>query len=285
MTATPAKYRPAPISQRDTLLARDGVDDCLVVSVTYLAASATLGELFVWPNGNQMGRRNRAALAKRARGALGPSFASGALNMPAAGPQMLKFLVPDAPALRTVGITMPTLREKLRGGWCAVLAGNPSHIKGASPLGRAGDVGHAIYLHREVNGRILVGDPYRPYSPRFGEWIPAEQVRQFAYRDDDKSLTACFIVQRGAWTQARLRNAALEQEAKHQAHIAERQRAMRKDIAEKLTLASIELETLRLALEQSQDGDPTYAKAAGWESALVTSIEALQELRTEGPRE
>ena len=204
MSVNPLKYKPPPISQRDTLLAKDGVDDCLVVSITQAAGSATLGEIFVWPNGNPMGRRNRTALAKRARKALGPSFTTGSLNIFTAGPSMLASLVPDAPSIRPVDITFPKLRELLRTGYCAVLAGNPSHIKVTSTLKRAGDIGHAVYLHEETDKGILGSDPFKPFSPRFGEWWSPTEVRQFAYKDSDKTLTGCFVIERGEWTREAL---------------------------------------------------------------------------------
>ena len=48
---------------------------------------------------------------------------------------------------------------------------------------------------------ILVDDPYRPGGKQLrGEWIPAKQVRQFAFRDSDSSLTAVWVERYGAWT-------------------------------------------------------------------------------------
>jgi hypothetical protein len=90
-------------------------------------------------------------------------------------------------------------------GHIAVLAGNPSHIQGQSPLKRAGDVGHAIALlrarQRKDGLEILVDDPYRPGGKHLrGEWVPAKQVRQFAFRDRDDTLTAVWVERYGAWT-------------------------------------------------------------------------------------
>lgn len=203
MSVNPLKYKPPNISQRDILLAADGVDDCRVVSTTWLAGAATLGEIFVHPNGNPMGRRNLVALAKKARRSLGPSFATGPLNTTATT-NMLRYLVPDAPTLTYISIPFEELRDYLRKGYSASLSGNPAHIKGDSPLKRAGNVGHEFGLWGEQNDRILVGDPYRPYSPRFGEWRPVKEVRQFAFKDSDRTVTACFVIPRGAWTREAL---------------------------------------------------------------------------------
>jgi hypothetical protein len=201
MTVDAMRYRPLPISQRDTLLAANGVDDCRAVCATYLAATATSGEILITPRGNQMGRRQRTALVKRARRSLGPALATGGLP-PSATTQMLRYLVPWAPTLLAADLTFPQLRAKLLDGHCASLSGNPGDIQGTSPLKRAGDVGHEMFLWGGTEVRCLVGDSYKPYSKRFGEWRPWSEVRQFAWKDSDRTLTACFVVKRGSWTMA-----------------------------------------------------------------------------------
>jgi hypothetical protein len=72
-----------------------------------------------------------------------------------------------------------------------------------------GDIGHAIALLRARERRdgleILVDDPFRPGSKHLrGEWIAAKQVRQFAFRDRDDTLTAVWVERYGAWTAERL---------------------------------------------------------------------------------
>lgn len=201
MTVEAKKYRPLPISQRDTLLAANGVDDCRAVAATYFAATATSGEILITPRGNQMGRRQRVALVKRARHSLGPALATGPLNT-SHTTAMLRYLVPWAPTLYPADLTFPALKAKLQDGWCASLSGVPARIKGDSPLKRAGNVGHEFFLWGGNDDKVLVGDPYKPYSKRFGEWRPWREVRQFAYKDSDATLTGCFVVRRGSWTMA-----------------------------------------------------------------------------------
>jgi hypothetical protein len=91
----------------------------------------------------------------------------------------------------------------------AVLAGNPAHIAGPSPLKRVGDVGHAVALLRARERRdglqILIDDPFRPGGKHLrGEWVAGKQVRQFAFRDRDDTLTAVWVERYGAWTAERL---------------------------------------------------------------------------------
>ena len=46
--------------------------------------------------------------------------------------------------------------------------------------------------------QLLVDDPYRPGGKQLrGEWIAARQVRQFAFRDSDSTLTAVWIERYG----------------------------------------------------------------------------------------
>jgi hypothetical protein len=78
-------------------------------------------------------------------------------------------------------------------------------IAGASPLKRVGDIGHAIALlrarQRKDGLEILVDDPFRAGGKHLrGEWIAAKQVRQFAFRDSDSTLTAVWVERYGAWS-------------------------------------------------------------------------------------
>ncbi len=112
---------------------------------------------------------------------------------------------PAYPTLRTDDIDFKALVALLGDRHIAVLAGNPSHIEGPSPLKRVGDVGHAIALlrarQRKDGLEILVDDPFRPGGKHLrGEWIPGKQVRQFAFRDSDSTLTAVWVERYGAWT-------------------------------------------------------------------------------------
>jgi hypothetical protein len=122
---------------------------------------------------------------------------------------MVGLLWPAYPTLRTDDIDFKSLVALLLDKHIAVLAGNPSHIQGTSPLKRVGDVGHAISLLRARERRegleILVDDPFRPGGKhRHGEWIAGKQVRQFAFRDRDDTLTAVWVERYRAWTAERL---------------------------------------------------------------------------------
>jgi hypothetical protein len=109
------------------------------------------------------------------------------------------------PTVRTDDLDFKGLVALLQDKHIAVLAGNPSHIEGPSALKRVGDVGHAIALLRARQRKdcleILVDDPFRPGGKHLrGEWVPAKQVRQFAFRESDSTLTAVWAERYGAWT-------------------------------------------------------------------------------------
>ena len=158
---------------------------------------------------------------------------------------MVALMWPAYPTLRTDDIDFKALVALLLDEHIAVLAGNPTHIEGPSPLKRVGDVGHAIALlrarERKDGLEILVDDPFRPGGKHLrGEWIAAKQVRQFAFRDSDDTLTAVWVERYGAWTAERLmarqkdrRIDRIEEEAAAAAKEAERtEQRLRARIAE-----------------------------------------------------
>jgi hypothetical protein len=131
----------------------------------------------------------------------------GPLSASAAG-RMVALTWPAYPTLRTDDLDFKALVALLLDGHLAVLAGNPSHIQGPSPLKRVGDAGHAIALLRALERKdgldILVDDPFRPGGKHLrGEWLAARQVRQFAFRDRDDTLTAVWVERYGGWTAER----------------------------------------------------------------------------------
>jgi hypothetical protein len=206
----PGRYLPPHTSQLATKLSADGTDDCLVSSILALVNGASLGEATRTPTGNEPSTAALVRIAVRMRKSLDdPNTATkeqqrGPLPASAAG-RMVVLLWPAYPTLRTDDIDFKTLVALLGDRHIAVLAGNPSHIEGPSPLKRVGDVGHAIALlraRRRKDGlEILVDDPYRPGGKHLrGEWVPAKQVRQFAFRDSDSTLTAVWVERYGAWT-------------------------------------------------------------------------------------
>jgi hypothetical protein len=210
----PRRYLPPHTSQLATKLSSDGVDDCLVCSILALVNGASLGEATRTPQGHEPTTAALVRTAVRMRNRLDdPDTATheqqrGPLPASAAG-RMVALLWPAYPTLRTDDIDFKGLVALLIDEHIAVLAGNPGYIVGPSPLKRVGDVGHAIALlrarERKDGFEILVDDPFRPGGKHLrGEWLPARQVRQFAFRDSDSTLTAVWVERYGAWTAERL---------------------------------------------------------------------------------
>jgi hypothetical protein len=210
----PSRYLPPHTSQLATKLSSDGIDDCLVASILALVNGASLGEATRTPQGYEPSTAGLVRTAVRMRDKLDdPDTATkeeqrGPLPASAAG-RMVALTWPAFPTLRTDDIDFKALVAHLLDGHIAVLAGNPAHIAGPSPLKRVGDVGHAIALlrarERKDGLEILVDDPFRPGGKHLrGEWLPARQVRQFAFRDRDDTLTAVWVERYGAWTAERL---------------------------------------------------------------------------------
>ena len=210
----PAKYLPPRTLQLATKLSADGVDDCLVYSTLALVNGASLGEATRTPAGHEPSSAALVRTAEKMRKKLDdPATATheqqrGPLPASAAG-RLVGLMWPAYPTLRSVDVDFKGLVAILQDQHLAVLAGNPSHIDGPSPLKRVGDVGHAIALLRARQRKdgldILVDDPFRAGGKHLrGEWIPGMQVRQFAFRDSDSTLTAVWVERYGAWTAERL---------------------------------------------------------------------------------
>jgi hypothetical protein len=185
-----------------------------VASILALVNGASLGEATRTPQGHEPSTAALVRTAVRMRNTLDdPATASkeqqsGPLPASAAG-RMVALMWSAYPTLRTDDIDFKGLVALLLDQHIAVLAGNPSHIDGPSPLKRVGDVGHAIAFLRARQRRdgleILVDDPIRPGGKHLrGGWIAAKQVREFAFRDSDSTLTAAWVERYGAWTAERL---------------------------------------------------------------------------------
>jgi hypothetical protein len=210
----PTSYLPPHTSQLATKLSADGVDDCLVASVLALVNGASLGEATRTPAGHEPSTAALVRTAVRMRNKLddpdtaGHEQQHGPLPASAAG-RMVALMWPAYPTPRTDDLDFKTLVAHLLDDHIAVLAGNPAHIQGPSPLKRVGDVGHAIALlrarERKDGLEILVDDPFRPGGKHLrGEWLPSRHVRQFAFHDSDDTLTAIWVERYGAWTAERL---------------------------------------------------------------------------------
>jgi hypothetical protein len=210
----PARYLPPHTSQLATKLSADGIDDCLVASILAIVNGASLGEATRTATGHEPTTPQLVRTAVRMRNRLDdPDTASheqqhGPLPASAAG-RMVALMWPAYPTLRTDDLDFKALLALLLDDHIAVLAGNPSHIVGPSPLKRVGDVGHAIALLRARECKddleILVDDPFRPGGKHLrSEWLPTRQMRQFAFHDRDDTLSAVWVERYGAWTAERL---------------------------------------------------------------------------------
>lgn len=275
MATDPERYLPPHISQRETKLAIDGVDDCLVVSGLALVNAASLGEATQRPTGHEATARGLVRVAVRMRDRLAKDKQTGGLDF-SDGSRMVALEWPEYPALTTDDIDFPELVARLKDGHVAVLAGNPSRIaRAGSPLHRVGDVGHAIALlrarDRANSTEILTDDPYREAGiNKRGEWLPAKDIRQFAYRDSDKTLTAVWTERYGAWTaEANMRRA--------------KNRRIGKLVDSLADAGNIEarLRARIAALEAGQPVDCSDAVAAEHERTLVAAIDKLEAMRAE----
>jgi len=160
-----------------------------------------------WQAHARSDRRPDAQKARRPQH--GDEGAAARCPPPSAAGRMVALTWPACPTRRTDDVDFKTLVALLQDRHIAVLAGNPSQVEGPSPLKRVGDVGHAIALlharQRKDGLEILVDDPFRAGGNHLrGEWIAAKQVRHFAFRDSDSTLTAVWVERYGAWTAERL---------------------------------------------------------------------------------
>lgn len=168
------------------------------------------------------------------------------------------------------------------------LAIYPAALPMDDPVRRyVGPVSHqgVAWKTRTKNGRRQVKwmCPMRPSSNVYtGHWVDWQSLRKAA-QDVPVRLGAARggtfyheLYPVGAWTAEALR-------VNQWAQAVKRQRELKEAANEKLLVARLEIEALRTALEEHQESDPGWSKAAGWESALVRIIEQANELRTEGP--
>lgn len=270
----PLRYLPAFVSQRRTALAADGVDDCRVIAAQALAAAASAGETQRTARGQEMGIGQLVRQAVAMRDNLDQDEQTGPLDT-SHTTRMIELMWPRFPLATPDDIGFSELVERLFDGWCASISGNPARIRGDSPLKRAGDVGHEFALMgarvKDGERQLLVYDPYlmAPKGQR-GEWRPAKEVKQFAYRDSDQDLLAVFTERKGSWTEARLTARRLN--AKHA-------------VTEATLRARIDKLEARLKGCGSDDCEQLLAnaRAAAHESAHVASIEWHEQQRSTGP--
>jgi hypothetical protein len=265
----PDRYRPAFVHQHYPKLARDGKDDCRVMMAQALVAAASLGETQRTGLGHEMSIDQLVRQAVAMRDNLDRDEQTGPLNETHTT-RMIELMWPEFPLLTPDDIRFWELLERMRNRGVASISGAASRIKNqSSPLHRTSG-GHELGLF-DIRGKqgdeeLLVYDPWRRAGKgKRGEWRPAVEIKQFAYKDSDQDLLAVFVERRGSLTEERLTARRLN--AKH---------------------AGIESEllarnaALKAQFADTQPGTAT-AKAAGWESALVHATGAIEELRVLGP--
>lgn len=239
----PKVYRAPHVNHRDTILAANGVDDCLVVSCLAFTNTATLGEATRSPAGHEPTQKQLTRFAKRMRSRLDDpdtaraEFQTGSLP-PSAFAAMIGATWPALPPIGTRDINHRELIALVEDGHVAAIAINPSRIVGPSPLKRVGDVGHAVCIKairtREGSKQFLVDDPFRVGGKQpAGEWIPVEHIRQAAFRDSDGDLTAVWTVRIGSWQAERITSRRLTAEKEAiEATLTARVRKLRNELIE-----------------------------------------------------
>lgn len=209
MAVNPSKYRPPHIDQHgvDTTL-----DDCSSVATAILIGVASAGEYLISSTGREMGKAQLHALVRRQRRSVNDT--EGGLTIK----QRQEICVQAGyPKPLDINLTFQSLKSRLRSRkYVFSVGGNPSKISGPSPLKRC-DCSHewAVVDIRTVKGQdeLLVYDPLRPAPPnRRGEWVPAVQVRQMAFKDSDGELNIVLQYPRGRWQKFILATKELEAE-------------------------------------------------------------------------
>jgi hypothetical protein len=173
-----------------------------------------------------------------------------------------------------VDVSFPQMKADLKARrYTFSVSGNPAKIKGNSPRKRTG-VPHewAILDYREKDNHLLVMDPMLNAMPRKrGEWVPANEVRQFAFKDSDGELNVVLRYPVGGWTQSDLDNqaktkrlVALRRERDKAIndldHMTERRDAIREKadgLAQELIDCGIRAAQLKEALEDCESGNGT----------------------------
>ena len=206
----PARYLPPHTSQLATKLSADGVDDCLVCSTLALVNGASLGEATRTPAGHEPStRRTRPDRRPHAQQARRPghrypraaAWSPARLGRRSDGRTHVARL-PDA----------PHRRHRLQGARGAAPGPAPRRPR-RQPQPHRGTLTPEAGRRRRPRHRAPAGptaegrarDPRRRPLPSGRQAPPrrvdaAKQVRQFAFRDSDSTLTAVWVERYGAWT-------------------------------------------------------------------------------------
>lgn len=202
---TQRAYLPAFIHQHYPKLARDGKDDCRVMMAQAYVAAATLGESQRTEMGHEKSIDALVRQAVEMRDRLDRDEQTGPLDETHTT-RMIELMWPRFPLQVPDDIRFSELMERmLDAPRFASISGNASRIKDpTSPLHRTSG-GHELGLARArvkagVN-EMLVYDPWRKVGKaQRGEWRPAIEIKQFAYKDSDQDLTAVFVTRYGSLT-------------------------------------------------------------------------------------
>lgn len=198
MSTDPKRYRPPFLTQRavDSTL-----NDCRGVATLHGVADATSGEAVTTARGQEMSQATLRRLCRRMLKSIGHLDTSGGLDTTDTR-DMIARVWPKLPIPTVITIDFPEMKRQLierKAGFS--ISGVPSRIKGDSPIKRT-SVPHEFYVSRASRdgSKLLVYDGMRPAGKDSrGEWRPAEEVRQFAFKDSDGELVGVVRFPIGAW--------------------------------------------------------------------------------------
>jgi hypothetical protein len=178
-------------------------------------------------------------------------------------------------------LTPAEMKTFLRDGWAMTVSGNVDSVPASSPLDDfVNDVPHEIAILPFPNDYgPLVDESMRPRGAGLIRVSWAHLNRFTSEFKDGRNRRHCVLVKAG-WDTAKARATRdRDQTIAKQKRTIARVREARDDALGDLEAANDEIARLE------QQTDPTHAKAAGWESALVAITAAADELRTDGPPE
>jgi hypothetical protein len=230
-------YKPPFITETD----EKEWDDCTVCSTLMAVASATLGEVTSAPDWSDLGPAGLKVRREKIRNHLPADKQKGGLtnaDMVVAFEKEFPWL-PTLPVWSAQKNTWEETVKSLLGSGVAVLNGNPAAVTNVNSKLRRwtnnDKFNHAILAERarrapDQSVDFFIMDPLG--SGKYdGEWVPAQEVRQFIFKEAGGVVQAT-IFKRGAWAKSAERVAALS------ADLADAKARLQQAQADNLTLAS-----------------------------------------------
>lgn len=201
MAVNADKYRPPFTTQRGI---DSSLDDCAVVATIHAISDASSGEYTTQASGGEMGRAALHSMARKMRRKIGNDGISIA-------ERQLMCVQAGYPMPKSVDLSFKDLREWLKDRKFSVsVSGNPSKIKGSSPLKRC-DCNHEWFIWGECPrhpSNLIYFDGLRPWGKfgpkQRGECRPAKELRQMAFKDKDGELNFVLKYPVGKWTKLAL---------------------------------------------------------------------------------